>query len=230
MTVLLVGAPACQVRVALQLVAVPLLRYPAEVLAAGAPGSIAATTCWPPSGGIARPWRSPWPGRHLGLAGRTEGPHASRVRAGPSASEYGLVSLSFPRPVAVPGPGDCEARRLGEWFFEGRYGPARRWGVTQKCACRWNLPQPACWHCRARAGYRARPCRPGPAAGAGLGDRAELARPGMRLITAEETRRPRRAVKPVNMEAGRHCRARCLVGRFHAHVHLRVTPGPGGRS
>jgi hypothetical protein len=23
---------------------------------------------------------------------------------------------------------------------------------------------------------------------------------------------------------GRHCRARCLVGRFHAHVHFRVTP------
>ena len=42
-------------RVALQLVAVPLLRYPAEVLAAGAPGSLAAATCWPPSGGIARP-------------------------------------------------------------------------------------------------------------------------------------------------------------------------------
>ncbi|MGH3175010.1 MAG: hypothetical protein ACRDPF_14235, partial [Streptosporangiaceae bacterium] len=33
----------------------------------------------------------------------------------------------------------ARARRLGEWFFEGRYGPAPRWGVTQKCACRWNL-------------------------------------------------------------------------------------------
>jgi hypothetical protein len=34
-TVLLGGAPACQVRVALQLVAVPLLRYPAEVPGGG---------------------------------------------------------------------------------------------------------------------------------------------------------------------------------------------------
>ena len=49
----------------------------------------------------------------------------------------------------------------------------------------------------------------------------------VRLVTAEETRHPHRAVKPVGMEAGRHCRARCLVGRFHAHVHLRVTPRPG---
>ena len=40
------------------------------------------------------------------------------------------------------------------------------------------FPQPACWHCRARAGHGARPCRPAPAAGAGLGDRAELACPG----------------------------------------------------
>jgi hypothetical protein len=60
-------------------------------------------------------------------------------------------------------------------FCEGRYGPALVVGVTRRCACRWNLRWPARAHDGASGPGPARRCCPGWAAGAGLGDQAELA-------------------------------------------------------
>ena len=61
-----------------------------------------------PAGGDGRSGRAPWPGRHRGLAGQAEEPHARGARAEPSASGYGFVSLSSPWPVAMSGPGAWE--------------------------------------------------------------------------------------------------------------------------
>ena len=46
----------------------------------------------------------------------------------------------------MSGPGNQGPDRGGDWFFEGRYEPAPRVGVTRKCACGWNLPRAARWH------------------------------------------------------------------------------------
>src|SRR5262249_4570604 len=127
MTVLLGRAPGLSARVTLPLVAVPLLPYLAEVLVAGASEAIAAITCWPLSDGDCQPGRVPWPGSHLGLAGRAEGPQASRGRAGPSASGYAFASLSSP--LCGRGGGPRPGGRRG-----GAGGPRRGGGCGSRGA------------------------------------------------------------------------------------------------
>jgi len=90
--------------------------------------------------------RAPWPGRHPGPARRAEGPHVRGARAGPSASRYGFASLSSPRQAAMSGPVTRGPDRGGTGFWEGCYEPARRAGVTRRCACGWNLRDAARWH------------------------------------------------------------------------------------
>jgi len=163
-----------------------------------------------------------------------------------------VMTVSSPRPVAVPAQVIARARRLGSGCSRDGTG-RRRGGASPRSAqpvesFRTRLagtvvPGPGTGHDRAGRD-RGIACRPGHWVAAARSRRRSKAPAGtilagstrerpaqrpvrVRLITAEETRRPRRAVKPVGMTAGRHCRAWCLVGRFHAHMHLRVTPRPG---
>jgi hypothetical protein len=66
---------------------------------------------------------------------------------------------SSPRPC--PGP----AAGMGPALFAdrsaGRYDPAPPWGVTRRCACGWNLPQPAARHDSAARPTRRTPVPPG---------------------------------------------------------------------
>ena len=87
-----------------------------------------------PVGGDGRSGRAPWPGRHRGLAGRAEEPHARGARAEPSASGYGFVSLSSPWPVVMSGPGGRERPAVFGWtvpedsMSRGRHGASPEGG------------------------------------------------------------------------------------------------------
>ena len=111
------------------------------------------------SSGDGGPGRAPWRGRHRGLAGRAEVPHSRSARAEPSASGYGFVSLSSPRPC--PGPAAGRGPALLADRSRGRYDPAPPWGVTRRWACGWNLPQPAAGHDSATGPTRGTAVPPG---------------------------------------------------------------------
>jgi hypothetical protein len=86
-------------------------------------------------------------------------PHSRSARVEPSASGYGFVSLSSPRPY--PGPAAGRGPALLANRSAGRYDPAPPWGVTRRWACGWNLPQPAARHDSAARPTRRTPVPPG---------------------------------------------------------------------
>ncbi len=80
--------------------------------------------------------RAPWPGPHLGPAGRPEGPHATDARAGPSAGGYGSAPLFLISPGQPPISGS-------RWRAAGPCWPGSL-GNGTNCGRREASPEGAC--------------------------------------------------------------------------------------
>ena len=123
-----------------------------------------------------------------GSRGRPEAPHAAGGRAGSRVVRRGFVSLSSPRPVAVCRvAADVKLAADLVWLCEERYILPPRWSSPGSA----HLGGILCHQARARR------CPPGPAARAGSGDQAELARPGPRPAAATPPARVRPVAPPV---------------------------------
>jgi hypothetical protein len=113
-------------------------------------------------------WRG-LPARASALARTTSGSRGSGGRA--SRQERWRRALGFWIRIrftvissVMSGPGSWEGPAVFADRSRGRYELVPPWGVTRRCACGWNLPQPAARHDRATGPDRARRCRLGSAA------------------------------------------------------------------
>ena len=143
---------------------------------------------------------------------------------GPGSSArigFTIVSSASRR---VPGGGRREAGRRPGWLCEKRYKLPPRWSSPGSA----HLGGILCHRARARR------CNPGPAARAGSGDQAELARPGPRPAAATPPARVRPVAPPVRAPprrgvafwpASASARADCRRGRLRL-IHDRYAARP----
>lgn len=84
--------------------------------------------------------RAPWPGPHLGPAGRAAGSHARGARAGPSAGGYGSAALCLISLVSHPSRAD-DGRQPGPGSpaLRGTVRIPARVGRHPKVPAGWNI-------------------------------------------------------------------------------------------